>query len=87
MAVGDKGEKDFLFHYSKLKPVKSQERSIDFILASGKTVELKSDSYGMERTENFFMETLSGTSEGKLGGVFRAAQDKIEFFISYITQK
>jgi hypothetical protein len=83
MAIGDKGEQDFKQYYAHLGPVKSEDRAIDFILADGTTVELKSDSYPMEKTENFFMETLSDTKSGKLGGVFRARNDKIHFFVYY----
>jgi|SRR5882724_650284 len=80
MAVGDLGESSFLKTYSELIPVKSTERAVDFILKDGKTVELKTDDYAMERTANFFMEI---TSHGKLGGPYRAQQDNVDFFVYY----
>ena len=83
MAIGDKGEKDFLKRYKDLNPVKSEDRAIDFHLSDGKTVELKSDSYPMEKTENMFFETLSDMDSGKIGGVHRAKRDKIDYFVYY----
>jgi ABC-type proline/glycine betaine transport system substrate-binding protein len=83
MDVGDKGESDFKKFYEKLKPVKSEDRAIDFVLKSGKTVELKTDSYAMDATANMFFETISSKDSGKLGGVFRAEQDNIDFFVYY----
>jgi hypothetical protein len=71
LSIGDKGEKDFQEHYSKFKPIKSTDRRIDFELCDGKTVELKTDSYDMSRTENFFFEILSCTKSKKPGGVYR----------------
>jgi len=78
LAVGDKGERLFCEFYRDLEPVKSKDRAIDFHLKDGKSLELKSDDYEMSRTENFFMETLS---HGKLGGPFRALQDKVDYFV------
>lgn len=83
LAVGNKGEKDFIDNYSSLKPEKSKERAIDFILEDGKTVELKSDSYDMNATENFFIEVFSNCETGTIGGPYRALKDNIDFFVYY----
>jgi len=80
MAVGDVGEQAFIKAYSNLGPVKSKDRAFDFHLKDGKTVELKSDSYAMEDTENFFMEI---SAHGGLGGPYRALNDNVDFFIYY----
>lgn len=80
MAVGDKGEKSFVESYPELAPVKSDDRAIDFHLKDGKSVELKTDDYAMEATENFFMEI---TSHGKVGGPYRAKQDDVDYFVYY----
>lgn len=80
MAVGDLGESHFCSRYADLAPKKSEERAIDFHLADGKSVELKTDDYPMESTANFFMEI---TSHGKLGGPYRAHQDNVDFFVYY----
>lgn len=83
LSFGDKGERDFQEHYAHLGPVKSEDRRIDFTLKDGKTVELKTDSYGMDKTDNFFFEVLSSTDSGKLGGVYRAYEDGIDYFVYY----
>ena len=49
-------------------------------LADEKKLELKTDTYLMEDTENFFMET---ESHGKPGGPWRALGDGIDFFVYY----
>ena len=83
LEVGDVGESDFKSYYSVLSPVKSKEYAIDFTIKNNKTVELKTDSYDMNDTENFFMEKISDINSGKLGGIFRAKQDNIDFFVYY----
>ena len=80
MAVGDKGEKSFVESYPELAPVKSADRAVDFHLKDGKSVELKTDDYAMEATENFFMEIMS---HGKVGGPYRAKQDNVDYFVYY----
>src|SRR5271170_7514484 len=84
MAIGDQGEKDFLERYTSLAPKKStKDRAVDFILGDGKKVELKSDSYSMEETENFFMEIYGCITTSKLGGPLRAKADNIDYFVYY----
>lgn len=83
--IGDIGESDFVKVYKKLKPKKSKTNfQIDFTLSNGKTVELKTDSYDMEKTPNFFMEqkTISEKSSN-LGGPWRAKDHKIDYFVYY----
>lgn len=88
MGIGDAGERDFRTSYPELKPEKSEDRAVDFILSNGQTVELKTDTYPMEKTPNFFMETLSDTNSGKLGGPWRAQQDGVAYFVYYfVTDK
>ena len=84
MAIGNKGEQDFLTQYKSLGPVKSEDdKTFDFRLGNGKKVELKSDSYSMEETENFFMEVCGCITTAKLGGPLRAKQDKVDYFVYY----
>jgi len=86
MRIGDIGESDFIKIYEKLKPVKSiKDRKIDFTLNNGKTVELKTDSYSMEKTINFFMEknTILPDARELLGGPWRSHDHKIDYFVYY----
>jgi hypothetical protein len=85
LRIGDIGEADFVTVYKSLKPVKPERsRIVDFILKNGKTVELKTDSYDMERTPNMFMEHETVTSKRTiLGGPWRSLDHKIDFFVYY----
>lgn len=86
LAVGDKGELDFKKYYRSLGPKKSKERKYDFDLADGTTVELKTDTYDMANTPNFFMEIFGSVTEGKIGGPWRAMQDGITHFVYYFSK-
>ena len=76
--VGADGEKFFMNLYPKL--VKTSGLISDFEY-NGKGVELKTDTYAMDKTPNFFMEKLSSVDSGKIGGPWRAAQDNVDFFV------
>src|SRR5579864_9364737 len=86
--IGDAGESDFIRIYEGLNPVKPErDFRIDFHLNNGKTVELKTDSYDMERTPNFFMEqfTVSG-NKTSLGGPWRTKEHAVDFFVYYFVK-
>lgn len=83
LEIGNNGESDFQRYYRALGPVKSLDRSIDFILKDGQTVELKTDTYDMRNTPNFFMEMFGDIVESKIGGPWRAMQDDVDFFVYY----
>ena len=80
--VGDVGESDFKKYYQRLGPIKSNDLRIDFILKNGLMVELKTDTYDMAKTPNFFME-LYGNEQRKLGGPWRTKQDGVSLFVYY----
>ena len=84
LSIGDAGESEFKRYYSELNPQKSKDRKIDFILNNGHTVELKTDSYSMEKTPNFFMEqyTVSG-GKTSLGGPWRTKEHGVNLFVYY----
>lgn len=86
LRVGDAGESDFIRIYEKLEPVKSKNnRKIDFTLNNGKTVELKTDSYSIEKTENFFMErnTILPDKKDIPGGPWRSKEHEVDYFVYY----
>lgn len=86
LRIGDIGEADFTKIYEKLEPVKSlKNRKIDFTLNNGKTVELKTDSYPMDKTVNFFMEknTILPDETEIMGGPWRSKEHKIDYFVYY----
>lgn len=83
--IGDVGESDFVKVYKDLDPKKSNtDFRIDFTLNNGLTVELKTDSYDMEKTPNFFMEqlTVSGKNSN-LGGPWRSKEHGVDYFVYY----
>lgn len=81
--LGNDGEASFQKYYADLFPKKSEDRRADFILADGSKVELKTDSYRVSKTPNFFMEMFGSVEEGKLGGPWRAMQDEVQHFVYY----
>ena len=86
LKVGNEGERAFLKRYAHLQPEKSLDRRYDFVLKNGKTVELKTDTYEMSRTPNFFMEIFGSVDEQKLGGPWRALHDGVTFFVYYFAK-
>lgn len=83
MKVGDRGEMLFTKAYSNLAPVKSaDDLKYDFNTSIG-TVELKTDTYSMAATPNFFMERYGCMNSKKDGGPWRASLDKIDYFVYF----
>jgi hypothetical protein len=78
LKVGNKGEALFLKHYKGSE--KSDMRKYD-LLFEGKKVELKTDTYPLDKTPNFFMERYGSVEDKKEGGPWRAKNDKIDLFV------
>ncbi len=78
LSVGGSGEALFL----SLHPWLNKADGIKFDFErNGKTIELKTDTYSMKRTPNFFMERFSDTDRGTNGGPWRAAYDDVTYFV------
>lgn len=82
-ALGKNGENMFSSFYSSMTV--STDKAYDFVL-DGKKVELKTDTYKMEDTGNFFMEKFGSIEASKLGGPWRAASDNVDFFVYFYIQ-
>lgn len=83
--VGDRGEKMFLKYYPHCK--KGDGRIADFYFDDLK-VELKTDTWSMKESENFFMEYYSDIARKTLGGPFRSQEEGVEWFVYfYIKEK
>ncbi len=78
LTVGSEGEKLFLELHPLLKKTDGLITDFEY---NGKGVELKTDTYSMDRTPNFFMEYVGSTENGKPGGPWRAARDNVDFFV------
>ena len=73
LAKGKTGESLFLSLFPKLKQLSG--RKSDFCNPrTGLLIELKSDFYNMEHTENFFIELYSDIDRKKVGGPRQAAE-------------
>ncbi len=72
--VGNRGEKLFAenYHGGKLIKIDSKSPIGDFMDRTGKIIELKTDTYPLERTANFFMERYSNLEKLTNGGPWRA---------------
>jgi len=80
LSIGSKGEELFLRKYKDSS--KSDDRKYD-LLYKGQKVELKTDTYPMQKTENFFMERYGSIEDQKIGGPWRAREDKVEHFVYF----
>ncbi len=81
LKIGERGEKLLKASYPH-EVVKSKDLKYDFYCSTtSSTIELKTDTYTMARTPNFFMEKYGDLHSMKLGGPWRANQDNIDVFI------
>ncbi len=76
--VGNIGETLFLKYYKG--SAKSDGRKYD-ITFKGKKVELKTDTYPMSKTANYFMERYGSVEDKKVGGPWRAKEDGVDYFV------
>lgn len=53
---------------------------------TGESVELKSDSYDMNKTPNLFLEKYSNHKTRTLGGPFSAAEAEVTWFVYYFVK-
>jgi hypothetical protein len=83
--VGNVGENLFIECYKNAQ--KTDGRVADFIM-DGKTIELKTDTYSMDNTPNFFMERYGNIQTFADGGPWRAKNDNLDFFVyMFLNQK
>lgn len=88
LAFGDKGEDFFVKCYKKRGAKKVAIREYDMIIDGDKSVELKSDSYPMSKTENFFFERYRNKETKKAGGPWQSNEHGCEYFVyCYIQDK
>jgi hypothetical protein len=85
---GEAGEDFFIKSYNELNPHKSDIKEVDIFIDGNKTVELKSDSYDENDTENFFIELIGNTTNNKLGGPHLSQQNDVDWFVyHYVPNK
>lgn len=82
LAIGELGERLFIEHYPE-PLMKSNSLKIDLVgVVSGVRIELKTDSYPMDKTPNFFFERWSDVDAKKPGSVWQC-QKKVDRFIYF----
>lgn len=80
LEVGTRGEELFIEHYPK-KLVVYPERDGDFLeVYSGKKIELKTDTYNINKSENFFFERYSNVEKETPGSVWQALGHGCDIF-------
>jgi hypothetical protein len=84
--IGKAGEKLFCSFYANLNPSTTDGIKHDLVVENGKTVEIKTDTYSMEATPNFFFERYGNDKTLKPGGPWRAVEDGIDYFVYFFLQ-
>lgn len=83
LSAGQEGER--LFKQERPYLISIDGKSGDFLL-NGSRVELKSDYYDENKTENFFIERWSSTEKKSPGGPWQASSHNCEYFVYYFTK-
>lgn len=78
LSKGQAGEELLLTLWPGL--IKLDGRRSDFKTSEGETVELKTDSYTVEKTANFFIELMSDIMKLKVGGPGQALKNGTTYF-------
>lgn len=88
LKVGAKGEKLLLKHWPTPVRKHATFKGPDFQDIDGKVIELKTDTYDMAATPNFFIERWSDSANKKPGGPWQASEKGVEVFVYlFINQK
>ena len=81
LKIGDKGEKFFLKCYKNRGAKKVKIRDYDITIDDEQKVELKSDQYRMDETENFFFERYGNDNNMTNGGPWSALDNNVKYFV------
>ncbi len=85
LKAGKAGEKAFqeLAESCGIILTQTSGRKGDFTDETGAIWEVKSDSYDMQKTENFFIERYSNASKGTPGGPYQAQEHGCKYFVYF----
>jgi hypothetical protein len=86
LAVGDRGEELFMQHYPEPLTVFPEHRADFRRVSDGLLIELKTDTYSLEKTENCFMERWGDATREKVGGPWRSRRDRVPVFVYYFVR-
>jgi hypothetical protein len=86
LEFGNRGEELFHERYPRRLEV-YPGREYDFIVSSSREkLELKTDSYNIDKSPNFFFERYSDVNKKTPGGPWRAKKDKVDIFCYYFVR-
>ncbi len=85
--VGNQGEAWLRanYHMQPLQKVDKTSPVGDFLRTDGKIIEIKTDTYPLARTPNFFFEYYSDLHAKSLGGPWRAYEKGADIFLYFYT--
>lgn len=83
LQVGDRGQELFAQYYPHPVTIFPEHKADFRRVTDGALVELKSDTYSLEKTDNFFFERWGDISRTKPGGPWRARRDRVSVFVYY----
>lgn len=85
---GKRGELNIVEAYSDILVHSPDVSEYDIIsIPNNKTIEVKTEyRYNLQNTPNFFMERYSDDVNYKLGGPWRALEDKVDLYVQYFIQ-
>ena len=85
LEVGQAGEAEFLERYPTKLTI-HPDRDGDFIHPDGRKLELKTDTYSMQKTPNFFIERWSVLHQEKPGSLWQAHEHGCSIFCYYFVK-
>lgn len=86
LTVGSRGEELFLERYPDKLAI-HPHNAYDFdCLTTGRKIELKTDTYNINKTNNFFMERYSDVHRQSPGGVWQSAEKGVDVFCYYFVR-
>jgi len=86
LAVGDRGEELVMQYYPEALTVYPEHKADFRRVSDGKLVELKTDTYSLEKTDNCFFERWGDVEKKAPGGPWRARRDRVPVFIYYFVR-
>ncbi len=86
LEVGSRAEELFLERYPRKLEI-FPGREYDFLVKSSReTIELKTDTYNINKSSNFFFERYSDVRRKTPGGPWRAHKDSVDIFCYYFVR-
>ena len=86
LQCGERGEELFMERYPRKLEI-FPGREYDFTVKSSREkLELKTDTYNLEKSPNFFFERYSDVHRKTLGGPWRAYGDEVDIFCYYFVR-